>query len=68
MSLHEKKDIEKLLETFMPMIKNKLRNTTYQEREDLEQELRIKIYEKVDMLLYQEVPGFWDFITDFLDS
>jgi hypothetical protein len=34
--------------------------TSYQEREDLEQELKIKIVEKADMLLCQEVPGFWE--------
>ncbi|MGX4723115.1 hypothetical protein CHCC14809_1410 [Bacillus licheniformis] len=48
------------------MIKNKLNNTSYQEREDLEQELKMKICEKAEMLLCQEVPGFWEFITELL--
>ncbi|MFT0801351.1 sigma-O factor regulator RsoA [Bacillus swezeyi] len=61
-------DIEKLLESFTPMIKNKLRNTSYQERDDLEQELKMKICEKADMLLCQEVPGFWEFITNILEN
>ncbi|KAA6450668.1 sigma-O factor regulator RsoA [Bacillus swezeyi] len=61
-------DIEKLLESFTPMIKNKLRNTSYQERDDLEQELKMKICEKADMLLCQDVPGFWEFITNILEN
>ncbi|GIN64900.1 hypothetical protein OZL92_09420 [Bacillus sonorensis] len=65
-SLHDEKDIEKLLENFTPMIKSKLNNTSYQEREDLEQELKMKICEKAEMLLCQEVPGFWEFITELL--
>ncbi|AAU25029.1 hypothetical protein ACTOTC_17935 [Bacillus licheniformis] len=60
MSLHDEKEIEKLLENFTPMIKSKL------EREDLEQELKMKICEKAEMLLCQEVPGFWEFITELL--
>ncbi|WP_422631476.1 sigma-O factor regulator RsoA [Priestia aryabhattai] len=55
-------DIDQLLETFSPMIKKKLKSTSYQEREDLEQELRIKIFEKARLLTYQETPGFWEFI------
>lgn len=61
-----RKEIEKLLENFTPMIKSKLNNTSYQEREDLEQELKMKICEKAEMLLCQEVPGFWEFITELL--
>ncbi|AOZ87926.1 hypothetical protein BK049_03965 [Bacillus xiamenensis] len=59
-------EMEKLIETFTPMIKKKLQNTAYQEREDLEQELYIKLIERVDWLIYQEVPGFWEFIVDYL--
>lgn len=65
-SLHDEKEIEKLLENFTPMIKSKLNNTSYQEREDLEQELKMKICEKAEMLLCQKVPGFWEFITELL--
>ena len=54
------------VENFTPMIKSKLNNTSYQEREDLEQELKMKICEKAEMLLCQEVPGFWEFITELL--
>ncbi|PCK22469.1 hypothetical protein CEY02_04115 [Bacillus pumilus] len=70
MSVNEDKitngEMEKIIETFTPMIKKKLQNTAYQEREDLEQELYIKLIEKVDWLIYQEVPGFWEFIVEYM--
>ncbi|MBU8576504.1 MULTISPECIES: sigma-O factor regulator RsoA [Bacillus] len=69
MSVNEEKmtngEMEELIETFTPMIKKKLQNTAYQEREDLEQELYIKLIEKVDRLIYQEGPGFWEFIVEY---
>ena len=36
------------------------------EREDLEQELYIKLIEKIDRLIYQEGPGFWEFIVEYM--
>lgn len=39
-------EMEELIETFTPMIKKKLQNTVYRGREDLEQELYIKLIEK----------------------
>ncbi|MDR0126189.1 sigma-O factor regulator RsoA [Bacillus zhangzhouensis] len=70
MSVNEEKmtngEMEELIETFTPMIKNKLQNTAYQERDDLEQELYIKLIEKVDRLIYQEGPGFWEFIVEYM--
>ncbi|KKB75445.1 sigma-O factor regulator RsoA [Bacillus sp. FSL M8-0052] len=68
MNLSNDRDFEEWLETFMPMIRNKLKNTSFQEREDLEQELKIKIYEKADMLLCQDVPGFWEFVADLVNK
>ncbi|AEP88206.1 MULTISPECIES: sigma-O factor regulator RsoA [Bacillus] len=64
----DKFDIEHLIECFSPMIRKKLCNTSYQEREDLEQELKIKMFEKADMLLCQDVPGFWEFILYMVDE
>ncbi|MEG7282626.1 sigma-O factor regulator RsoA [Bacillus sp. 0909A] len=61
-------DIEYLIACFSPMIRKKLSNTSYQEREDLEQELKIKMFEKADMLLCQDVPGFWEFILYMVDE
>ncbi|MCC9022989.1 sigma-O factor regulator RsoA [Bacillus nakamurai] len=61
-------EMEYLISRFSLMIKKKLNNTSYQEREDLEQELKIKIFEKADMLLCQEVPGFWEFILHLINE
>ncbi|QSX24144.1 helix-turn-helix domain-containing protein [Priestia megaterium] len=53
---------EEVLEMFEPKIKKSLLNTHFQEREDLEQEIKIKIYEKIDVLNDMYVPGFFEFI------
>ena len=51
---------EIILKEFTPIIKKGLQNTPLQEREDLEQEIKIKILEKIDMLMEQEAPDFLD--------
>ncbi|MED4140176.1 helix-turn-helix domain-containing protein [Priestia megaterium] len=53
---------EEVLQMFEPKIKKSLLNTHFQEREDLEQEIKIKIYEKIDVLTEMYVPGFFEFI------
>ncbi|BCB36018.1 hypothetical protein BCJMU51_0886 [Bacillus cereus] len=39
-----------------------MKNTPFQEREDLEQEIKLKIYEKIDVFDNFSAPGFFDFI------
>ncbi|HFR4168324.1 hypothetical protein [Bacillus cereus] len=51
-----------LLQLFNHTIRKSLRNTPYQEREDLEQEIKIKIYEKINVIEELPIPGFFDFI------
>lgn len=58
----KKKEIEAILNRFNPQIKKALKNTSYQEREDLEQEIKLKILEKVNSLDIESPPGFWEFI------
>ncbi len=58
----KKKEIEDILKRFNPQIKKVLKNTSYQEREDLEQEIKVKILEKVNSLNIESPPGFWEFI------
>lgn len=53
---------EDLLHLFNRKIRKNLRNTPYQEREDLEQEIKIKIYEKMNVIEELPTPGFFDFI------
>ncbi|MFJ7981372.1 hypothetical protein ACIQ1D_13905 [Lysinibacillus xylanilyticus] len=50
----------KIIENFIPKIKLCLHNTDYQEREDLEQEIKLKIIEKLATVRFQDAPSFWD--------
>lgn len=52
-----------ILENFMPKIKQCLHNTDFQEREDLEQEIKLKIIEKLATVDFQDAPSFWDFLS-----
>jgi flagellar biosynthesis chaperone FliJ len=54
----------KIIELFDPKIKSLLSLTSYQKREDLYQELRLKL---LDIILTYDVdasPGFWDLQRD----
>ncbi|MCM3324809.1 hypothetical protein [Cytobacillus kochii] len=64
MSTPKEKLFNKLIDGFEPKIKYHTLNTHPQEREDLEQEIKIKIYEKSEKLVNLETPGFWDFIRN----
>ena len=55
---------EEILRIFKFKICSCLQNTPYQEREDLEQEMIIKIIEKIDMMLEEDVPDFFEFIEE----
>ncbi|MGM2818234.1 MULTISPECIES: hypothetical protein [Bacillus] len=55
-------NFEVILSLFLPKIKKSLKNTPFQEREDLEQEIKLKIYEKIDVFDNFSAPGFFDFI------
>ncbi|WP_342533265.1 hypothetical protein MHB40_20005 [Lysinibacillus sp. FSL K6-0057] len=50
-----------IIENFIPKIKLCLHNTDYHEREDLEQEIKLKIIEKLATVKFQDAPSFWDF-------
>ncbi|MGE8001438.1 hypothetical protein ACQKOF_22865 [Lysinibacillus sp. NPDC093190] len=52
-----------IIENFIPKIKQCLHNTDYQEREDLEQEIKLKIIEKLATVRFQDAPSFWDFFS-----
>ncbi|WIY58991.1 hypothetical protein [Bacillus arachidis] len=57
-----KVDFEEIIVKFSPKINKSLRNTPIQEREDLEQEIMMKIYEKIPFLQNMSAPTFFDFI------
>lgn len=58
----ENGNLLKIISIFEPLIKKSLRNTPYQDRLDLEQEIAIKIFEKMNKLQLLEVPSFFEFI------
>lgn len=58
------KEILTIIEQFKPKIKKSLANTSYQEREDLEQEIKLKIVEKMRTVEFKDVPGFWWMINN----
>jgi len=56
---------ESAIKKLQPKIKKSLYYTKPQNREDLEQELTIKIIECFRYNVFDKVPGFWEFIESF---
>ncbi|SDI60514.1 helix-turn-helix domain-containing protein [Alteribacillus bidgolensis] len=50
-----------VVEHFEPFIQKSLQQTSYKEREDLRQVLRLKCIESIFTFQVENVPGFWDF-------
>lgn len=55
---------EEIIRDFNQKIKNILKNTPVQERDDLEQEIKLKILEKMYLLNNINCPGFFDYINN----
>lgn len=51
-----------ILDSFKPKIKKSLRNTDYQDREDLEHEIIMKIIEKYHSINYHDCPSLWELL------
>lgn len=51
-----------ILDSFKPKIKKSLRNTDYQDREDLEQEIIMKIIEKYPSINHHDCPSLWELL------
>jgi hypothetical protein len=62
------KQAEEILLEFTPAIKRSLCHTLYQERDDLEQEIKLLILEKIPLLQKMEVPGFWEFLYEYTEK
>lgn len=56
---------ESALKKLHPKIKKSLYYTNPQHRQDLEQELRMKITECYHNNVFEKVPGFWEFAEKF---
>lgn len=55
-------DINNLIKKFEGRIQKSLYQTIYQEREDLAQEIRLKIVEKLNSVEFKETPSFWSLV------
>lgn len=54
--------IEELLEKMNPKIQKHLKTVPYEIRDDVEQELKIKIINSLDNINITNIPGFFDLI------
>lgn len=52
-----------LIHKFAPKIMRSLQQTTYQEQEDLRQEIHLKIIEAVRKYDLEQIPDIWNFIN-----
>ncbi|MDO7907174.1 helix-turn-helix domain-containing protein [Paenibacillus sp. JX-17] len=57
--------MERILELFQPKISRSLCQTSIQERDDLRQELYLKMIEAVQKYDLDRTPGFWQFVDEF---
>lgn len=60
-SRHNNEAIEKVLKAFTPKIKKTLQQTSLQNREDLEQELHLKLIHVIKLYELEDLVGFWGF-------
>lgn len=56
---------EEAFRQLQPKINKSLYYTNFQDREDLEQELKMKITECINDDVFDKTPGFWEFVVRF---
>ncbi|MGJ7919282.1 hypothetical protein [Neobacillus sp. LXY-4] len=61
-----KEELIEILNHLEPKIKSVLRNTHFQEREDLEQEIKLKIIESYKKVSELDAPNFEEFLLEYL--
>jgi hypothetical protein len=61
-----KEELLYLIDSLNPKIKKSLKNTNYQDRNDLEQEIKLKIIESYEKIAAIEAPNFEEFLAKFL--
>ncbi|MDP1417093.1 hypothetical protein Q8G35_01560 [Peribacillus simplex] len=60
-----KDELMDLIDSLNPKIKKSLKNTNYQDRNDLEQEIKLKIIESYEKIAAIEAPNFEEFLAEF---
>lgn len=63
-----KSELLELLNTLEPKIKKSLWNTRFQDQEDLEQDIKVKILESYEKIADIKVPNFEQFLFDYLSN
>jgi hypothetical protein len=58
-----KREVEFILNQLENKIKKHIKETVLDEREDLAQDIKIKIMEKLDVLLEEEPPSIFDYVS-----
>lgn len=61
--MNKQNDTKLILDLLENQIKKHLKETVVDEREDLTQDMKIKIIEKAGILLDEKVPGFFEYIS-----
>lgn len=61
---NDKNAMESIILKFNPKLQKSLYQTTLQDRNDLKQEIHLKIIEAVYKYDIETVPGFWEFIQN----
>lgn len=62
LDIQDKIDIAlKALVVMEPKIKKSLQNVSYHDRKDLEQEIKLKLFEAIINNRIRSVPSFWEF-------
>lgn len=63
-NIYDNKDWEEILNDFQLKINYNLSKVPVHEREDLEQEIKLKIIEKIRLFKDKNnIPGFWDLLS-----
>lgn len=57
-------EVSEVLELLNPKIKSSLKQTSYQDREDLEQEIKLKILQHLDNVNKRDIPNFFSFLNE----
>ncbi|MCM3676482.1 MULTISPECIES: hypothetical protein [Peribacillus] len=63
-----KEELLDLIDSLNPKIKKSLKNTNYQDRNDLEQEIKLKIIESYEKIAAIKAPNFEEFLAEFLTN
>lgn len=58
-------DVSYIIKEYEKNIKKSLRQTDFNLREDLEQELKLIIIERIPAIKSIDAPGFWEFKSKF---